>query len=276
MLIKGFFLLFAFFALELNAFAMQKKSEQSSLSDSKNAILDNHPFISSKLKSRIRPFLIPKNHPLKGTLDFFLSNPRVLLNEKEFRKAGFEIISNNTLSRVVVARHPAIQGYLLKVYLFENPHHRLGESSAEGLVMRCEGAETIKKFISKKNIRHFSVPQKYLYILPDYAIALPQTAKFHPLILVVEDMKIADFTTSAQIWRDGITHHHLEELYYLLSQGGGSTFLPGNIPYAKDKKFAFIDTEFPKRKNNLEKVKKYLSPKMSAFWERLIKTKGKP
>lgn len=272
---KAFFLIFTLLTLELKA-SQDKSNTHSVLRKADTSdVLDKHPLIPLKLKSRIRPFLIPKNHPAKAILDSLFTNPHVLLSKQEFQKAGFEIISSNTLSRVIVARHPLIQGYLLKVYLFENHRHRLGESSAEGLVMRCEGAKKIQKLIEKKKIVHFSVPQKHLYIIPCHSIKLPEGSQFHPVVLIVEDMKIADFATSADIWRQNISRHHLQELYYLLTQGVGSTFLPGNIPYAKDNKFSFIDTEFPNRKNDLEKVKKYLSPKMSVVWDNLIKTKGK-
>lgn len=232
-----------------------------------------NPLFSQKMKEVIGPYLLPLNHPLMKNLEELFKRSRVIENEESLKQAGFETISK--FMRVV--RHPALPGYLLKFFLDFEP--RLNYDKKPGwlrLVERCEGAENIRELIKKENIKHFVVPDKYLYPLPEHpAPHLLSGGERQVIVLVVTDMNLAPYSEGKDAWKTRITPEHLDELYLIISHGYASTYLSVNIPYTADGKFACIDTEYPKRKLNLGKVRHYLSPEMAEYWDWLVRNGGK-
>ena len=227
---------------------------------------DNHPHFDDTMKVAMQPHLLPLNHPTKKALDLIFSSGRVTENADTLRAAGFEILHRMHASHIVVARHPALPGYLLKLYLDSNLQTRNGVPSWRWLTNRCEGVVPIQTFIKRKKMRFFSAPKKWIYPLPPLNNG---EAALHPILLVVTDMDIVDSHTSKHAWAALVTKKHLKELHYILSRGYGSCFLHSNVRYTKSGKFAFIDTEFVKRKHTLEKVKGYIDPKLHDYWDKL-------
>ena len=41
-----------------------------------------------------------------------------------------------------------------------------GKEGWEWLIQRCEGADNIRNLIKEKNLKYFSVPDKWIYVLP--------------------------------------------------------------------------------------------------------------
>ena len=66
---------------------------------------------------------------------------------------------------------------------------------------------------------------------------------------------------------EGYPHSLLFEVF---KRGYGSVSLIQNVPYTKNGKFAFIDTEYPRRVLDLRKVKKFLPADMQRYWDSLI------
>lgn len=226
---------------------------------------DNSAF-SPHMRQQMAPYLLPLDHPLKPVVDSIFSRSRVIKNEDTLQKAGFTILFSQKISRIIVASHPKVKGYLFKIYLDSRNVRKGGKVGWQLLTTRCMVAEKIRHIIAQKHIRHFTVADKWLYPLPTGHSGSHQ----EPVVLLVKDMHIHNRRESEKAWREGATKAQLQELYAILSQGYGSACLPKNVPYTKDGTFAFIDTEYNKRKIPLHHVLKYTSKKMGAYWRRLV------
>lgn len=217
-------------------------------------------------QKKVKPYLLPKEHPLKPSLEAIFSQKNVLKNIDTFTQAGFTPLHFQPTTHIIVARHPLLPGYLVKLYLETEKDIKEGKESWEWFLARCQAAENIRKLIKKKKLKHFTVPNKWLY-----QVATPEEKRFHPYILVVTDMNIVDLEASKQAWKTIPTKEHLKELYTILSHGYSSCLLPFNIPFTHSGTFSCIDTEHPKRKLKYERVKEHLSPEMQRYWDKLIK-----
>lgn len=232
---------------------------------------DDNANITEAMAMRIKPHLLPLYHPIKSVLDEIFQKPNILKNENTFAAAGFLTVSYRTSSFIRVAKHPLLPGYLVKVYLSTQPNRRrLTKPDWKALVHRCEGAASVRSLIAKKHLRYFTVPDKWIYPLPLHALTEIDDADQRPqyIILVVTDMEI--LPGQRDIWKHKVSKEILDELFCILSHGYASTFLPGNIPLTKSGKFACIDTEFPKRRYDYQRVKEFLSPSMCAYWDSLV------
>lgn len=230
---------------------------------------DKNPLMSKKMRSLMAAYLLPLNHPIKRTLDSIFRHRRVVDNEKTLRKAGFSILCAQKKSYIVVARHHKVPGYLFKMYLDSRKSMKDGTPGWKWLLTRCVVAEKIKKIIEDRHYQMYSVADKWLYPLTVRA----KKCYLHPqnVVLVVKDMNIFNRRKSEVAWRNQITKQHLDELYGIFSEGYGSAFLPANLPYTRSGKFAFIDTEYSKRKIPMSNVLKYVSKEMGEYWTSLIK-----
>jgi hypothetical protein len=208
-------------------------------------------------------YLLPKEHPLRGWLDVVFSTSLILDNGEMLRAAGFEILAC-VPHHPAVLRHPNVPGYIFKVYLNgEKKRPRGGILGVEWLLRRCVEADKLRKWIQKQGIRHFIVPEKWLYPLSHGGA--------HPAILIATDMELESVEMNVYAWKTIVSQEHLDELYSILKEGYGSIYLTGNIPYTKSGKFAFVDTEKPKQIHDLTKVKQYLSESMQKYWDELTR-----
>ncbi|MBS0649212.1 MAG: hypothetical protein JSS10_08325 [Verrucomicrobia bacterium] len=229
---------------------------------------NSHPLLDRKTQAQMAPYLLPQNHPLKPQLDSIFSRQRALENPKALREAGFDIVIAMPHSFIIVARHPSMPGYIFKLYLDSETRRKNNISPTEWLIRRCQGAAKIRKIIKKEKIKHFVVPDKWLYVLPLSPASHELDPK--PVLLVETDMNLESHPLTALAWKTAIEPEHLQELYAIIKKGVGSIHVVSNIPYTKEGKFAFIDTENIHQPLKLKKVKKYLSPDMQLFWDRLI------
>ena len=229
--------------------------------------------ITDHMQSKMAPHLLPRDHPALAKLDLIFSASRVLENERTLIDAGFEVIAGpRVYSFMIVARHPEIPGYIFKLYLDSETRMRNDIPHWEWLVRRCEGAQAIRKVIKRKGIRHFSVPDKWLYVLPTYPFSSAQNSE--TVILMETDMQLESKEVSKHMWKTAVTRKHLDELYSIFKHGYGGpgiVKLPANVPYTKNGTFAFTDTEDPPAKLKLKYIKKYLSKEMQSYWDDLIR-----
>jgi len=227
-----------------------------------SCFLGNSSLLAKELDSK--PCLLPENHPLKPTLDKIFANPKVLDNPKTFAKSGFKTIFLRSRGSLRVAKHPALKGYLFKLYLKSETKKKYPVYT-ERLARRAIEANRIRKFIQQRKIRRFTVPDKWIYVPP---FAQGNKGVY---VLVVQDAQLVSREKSASAWKEKITPSHLKELHALLKRGYGSIAVIQNIPYTKKKTFSFIDTEFPPRKFNLQRVGSRLDKNMRQQWQKLIK-----
>lgn len=212
-----------------------------------------------------KQYLLPANSPIKPELDLIFSNPNVLDNPKTFAAAGFKTLFFRARTSLRIATHPALPGYLFKLYLRSENNKNMPERQ-ERLIRRAGEAARLEKFIKKNDIRRFTVPKKWLYKVQGTA------TKKSIYVLIAQFVNIVSNSQSEKAWKTKITYNDVRELNLLLREGYGSLAFSRNIPYTREGKFAFIDTEFPRREHSLGNVSKKLSPKMGRYWNKLLKS----
>ncbi len=202
-------------------------------------------------------YALYSDHPLRSKLDSLFSSSTTLQTQKNFEKKGFVILHYRP-STLIIAKHAALPGYLIKVYLESSTRSK--EENLENLVNRCRGAENIRNLIRQESLRYFTVPDKWIYTTPIGDVP----------VLLVTDMDIVSKEQSKQAWKNLITKRQLEELYCIISHGYASSCLPANIPHTRSGKFSCIDTEQPQREPRYENVKAHISKKMGIYWNDLV------
>lgn len=244
--------------VESSEFRLEKKAQQTEL--------DQNVFFPNKMKKKIQPYLLPANHPAKAILDAIFAYNNVLQDEFSFSNAGFitKMITHGSLIHVAV--HPALPDYIFKIYLNSQTLPKGEKAGWKRLVDRCEGAKNVRKLIQEKKLKHITVPDKWLYIIPTNSFTN------QPILLIETNMNLASNDVSNAAWKKA-SKDVIDELYCILSHGYASSYIGPNIPYTLNGTFACIDTEYPKRKIKYDYVRNFLSDDMRAYWNSLIKTK---
>lgn len=227
-----------------------------------------NPSVDEATWNALQPFFLPSNHPLKMQLDAIFSSYRVTANQYYMALAGFVSLDVWKWDKVFVARHPSLPGYLIKAYLDDQVY-----MDDRQLVQRIAAAENLRGAIKAFGYQSlFKVPRKWLYPLPDSPETLPGLRKKN-FILIVEDMNIVDREKNKKLYLKA-NEKQLVALYHLLNTLGlADSIYIQNIPFSKDGKIAFVDTE----RHSLwpvpfQKLTPMLNSKMQAFWKRLTGT----
>jgi len=236
----------------------------------------HHYPITSEAREEMAPYVLPKKHKLAKALNDIFTKTRATKNMKTFEAAGFHVLHIQPRSFILVASHKKLPKHLLKVYLDDEERLKQKRPGWKWFVFRCQGAKKIAKIIKKKNIKFFTVPKKYIYILPEEPAA-PSGQGYKPKIavLVVEDMDILSHDDNEWHWRNAVTEEILVELYTIISRANGSSYRAGNIPFTNSGKIAFIDTEYPYQSPDYRSIRHYLSNEMRDKWDNIVKHHGK-
>lgn len=123
---------------------------------------------------------------------------------------------------------------------------------------------------------YFKAPQKWVYPLPQHP-APPKGINNKHFILVCEDMHVHRHKDNIAKWKGvAINKRKLSALFIMLRELGLSdSVYPFNIPFSKDGKITFIDTEYHHDwPVPYHKLTPYLSPRMKLHWKNLIKQNG--
>lgn len=232
---------------------------------------ETNPYLTISMRQRIRPFILPAGHPMKKALDSIFHASRATKDVKSLSDAGFKVLFKQKRSFICVVKHPQLPGYLLKLYTDDEIRQKHDTPSWECLARRCEGARKIRNVIKNNGLVHFQAPQKWLYPLP-LEPSPSQNCIYarHPVVLIVEDMKLVSKKENLYVWENMITKEHLDELFLIITLAKGSSYRPDNIPYSKNGKFSFIDTEYPLRPTDYISIRRYLSKKMCRYWDDLL------
>lgn len=240
--------------------------------------LDNvvgNPLATPKINKEISRYLLPSDSPYTPLMDQLFSSSRATYNSSTLQQAGFKILHEQPRSFITVASHPALPGVLIKLYYDTELRRKYGDPGWKWFARRCSGAEIIRNVIAKKHIKYFTVPFKYIYVLPPQTIPLKSPTVDPKLaVLVVQDMQLVDEELNYAAWKVLITPEILNELYIIISRANGSSYRPDNIPFTKSGQFAFIDTEYPYQNPDFESIRKYLSTPMRDYWDSLVKRGG--
>ncbi len=217
---------------------------------------------------RAIPYLLPPFHPAKAILDeiFSTSDTRIITSKQSLKKIGKFHHIRQGCSQCYVAHHKKLVGYIIKVYT-DDFHH---DDPLAAWIRRIEGANAIRKLLKKRDLSaDFQVPKKWVYPIPRIPTSAVGLQQKH-YILVAEDMDPLNTHANQTLWMSlRIDPPLLDQLYCILSQLGlyDSVYLD-NIPFSRNGKITFIDTEHHhKWPVPYHKLQPYFRPSMQLHWE---------
>ncbi len=229
--------------------------------------------VSDEIWNEITPFLMPDNHPAKEKLDRIFAKSGVISTMKTMKHAGFSDMSEGNLSHMTVAKHKKLKGYLLKLFRDEQKDMK----DWKQCVNRVTGAQAIREAIGKHDYnKMMKVPHKWIYCIPENSKPGYEGKNF---ILVVEDMNLVSESHNNTRWRSpSLPQSFLRAVFIIINEVGLIDSVQiFNIPFCKDGRIAFIDTEYHhKWPIPWHVIKQYLCPESQEYWESLKREHGIP
>lgn len=229
------------------------------------------PYLQATAKdSPPASYYLADTHPIKPVLDALFSTSRVLLNEKNMKKAGFILSKPRPFTNLIIASHPALPGYIFKLYLEAQRLHK-HKPELDFWMMRIQGALAVKYTIETFQLQKLvKVPQKWLYQLPKKPKGKKGYTK-RQYILVEEDMDLISSEDNERLWSsDYITPDLLDAIYLILSKVGlRDCTKPDNLPFSFDGRVSFIDTQTHGEKVPFKRLGSWLSPGNQQYWSKL-------
>ncbi|MBA3237299.1 MAG: hypothetical protein H0T62_02990 [Parachlamydiaceae bacterium] len=264
----------AIFAFFLTGFLNGVIPELSIYSQNEEEYIEkSHPKTSvddPEVLKKIKSYLLPDDHYSAGILKIIFSKRGVLSSVKALEKAGFEFICHRQGRGLLVVRHPLLKGYLLKIYLDIEKH-----SEWVRWARRVRGARFMQAVLDKntKFSKYFKVPKKWIYILPKKKRGKGDFPR--ESVLLIEDMKLVDKQTTRELYKVLWSYDRLEALYVIIKKCGFSDGHIDNLPFSKDHRIAFIDTEYTNKSSvHFEWLTKWFSASKQRYWEALIEQGG--
>ncbi|HRD56022.1 MAG TPA: hypothetical protein PLC42_06455, partial [Parachlamydiaceae bacterium] len=172
---------------------------------------EENPYISKEAREKIRPYLLPEDHPAREKLDRIFKKSRASLNDKTLKSAGFIIKYKQPRSFVRVVSHPDLPGYLLKIVTDAELREKHHKPAWHWFVNRCVGVEKIHRAIKKHQVKLFVAPDKWIYPLPvhPYPSGKNSDYKRKIVVLLVDDMNLVGKEENRAAWKKKITKEHL-------------------------------------------------------------------
>lgn len=225
-----------------------------------------NPNVDVEVWDKLRPYFLPSHHPIKSVLDEIFQSSRLTLNRETFISAGFQVYPPKQPGNLLVGKHERLNGYLIKAYLDNQD-----ACEWDNYIKRVTGAISIQQGIYKYGYGNlFKVPKKWIYPLPlEHSVLNEEQVFPKSFVLVVEDMNILDHHRNTRAFQRKITPKILDALLTMLTEEGliDSVFR-GNIPFDREGKMCFIDTEHHHLSPiNFSHLTRYLSPEMQSYWE---------
>lgn len=231
---------------------------------------------SQSVQNMVAPYLLPCDHPVKPMLDAIFGQSRATLNLDTLEAAGFIKSKPRRFTNIVVTKHPAIPGFIFKIYLDAQRYHK-NKPEYHQWMMRIQGVQLVDEIIKTYGLgEQFKCPKKWMYALPKH----PKPPSGYPArhyILIEEDMDLVESQANEDLWAsEGISKVILDQLFFILEKGGlADSAKPPNIPFSSDGRIAFIDTEiFGKEKIRYKKLLPFLSKSNQEYWKTLIKNRS--
>lgn len=229
----------------------------------KPSYIDQETWIS------VSPYFLPEKHPMKSQLDAIFKASRVSSTSSTLKKAGFNTPEARPISKAVVSKHPKLKGYLVKLYLDETPDIK----DAEKWLLRIKGAQIAQNLIDKHGCHHyFKVPKKWIYPLPENPSSLINHQRKH-FILLVENLNPLKSKENKECYLNEMSYDLLQNIQKIIEQGGlDDSIVVANLPFCKDGRLAFLDTEvFNRWPIRYHLLAKHLSKKMKTRLRQLVK-----
>lgn len=234
------------------------------------------PKVDEEIWEEVRPYLLPENHPAWPKLNRVFCAARVTQSTDTFRKAGFRRWNPGRWSRVSASSHPEFPEYFIKAYC----DTELGILyDWRKWIHRIKGAEMIRHCIKENKLQaDFKVPHKWIYPLPKHPAPKkgPQYLRKN-FILVCENVGILEHSANQDKYKHHFTQKLMNGLYIILQVCGlyDSVYI-FNMPFCKDGKIAFIDTEYHhKWPVPFSKLTKYFPKNLQSYWKQITHEGGK-
>lgn len=223
--------------------------------------------VSTELWDDLAPYFLPENHPIKSKLDKIFTKKSVTRSSRTVLNAGFFNADQGKYSKTVVSAHFELNGYIVKMYLDSFTEINEGEKFKERVV----GARAIKACIREFNLQDvLKVPKKWIYPIPEFSDSGAAPKHF---VLIAEDMRPFDTKKTLSRWKSKITTRQLDAVRIVLDVVG----LPDcayafNIPFCRDGKLAFLDTEYNALwPVNYGRMDQYLKGDMLKYWIKITR-----
>ena len=182
-------------------------------------------------------------------------------SRRAWSSAGFEVINRSGTGKIMVARHPSVQGLLFKKYTSDS-----GESDqTANYERRLEGAKRLLSFANKHRLASIAVPRKWILELPR-----PFSRRAHVLVAEQLDL-LSDDQTKAAYRR--IDPNVLGDLCAVLFHFRGMDSIAKNLPFCADGRIGLVDTEHwdrSTRKSYLHRVGEYLDKDRKALAKKIF------
>lgn len=167
--------------------------------------------------------------PIWLRLGELFDDPRMFKSYSRFEKAGFSLV-DHAPHKIMTGSHKRARGYLFKKYDDDKP----GEKQLRNYMHRVEGARLLRSFIAERGFSRVVAPRKWLYELPD---SFPER-----YLVVAEKLDLVSRVATDRAYA-GISKEQTRELATVLYYFRGLNSTAANLPYTKDDKIAFVDTE---------------------------------
>jgi hypothetical protein len=205
-----------------------------------------NPYIATTTWNQLKPHFLPEDHPIKQAMDemFAPSHGRIIKNTASIKKAGFTFIQCSGTKQPHVVAHNKLKGYLLKIHT--DDQNKFKSNDSHRFYARIKGAELTAQCINQNNYqKFFTVPKKWIYPLPVKGQAPSKLKQMKNFILVVEDVHILSSEENAFYWKSPLVTKELLEalVHVVIDTGLDDSIKIDNIPFTKEGKIAFIDTE---------------------------------
>ncbi|MFA6915766.1 MAG: hypothetical protein WC222_05160 [Parachlamydiales bacterium] len=229
----------------------------------------------------IEPYFLPPDNPLKKKLDRLFSTSRLTSSSKALKAAGFTPLEDKEQD-LIVATHPELPGYLIKLYYDNhNVKDRPGmPGEGQYWINRILGVERVNNSIRKHNYENiFVVPDKWIYPLPNKpAPTCLNSAACFPkhFVLVSIELNLVSHKENEKLYKEISDPKILEALYTVMQESHlyDSVYIDNNI-FTREGKIAFIDTEdFDRKPILFNEMTVYFNPDMQRYWLKLLQERG--
>lgn len=162
-------------------------------------------------------------------LPSLFTNRRMFDSYRRFEAEGFQLVEHAE-HKIMSGSHKSARGYLFKKY----NNNKDGTKQLVNYLRRIEGARLLRTFIAEHGFTRVVAPRKWLHELPS---DFPER-----YLLVVEKFDLASERATARAYHR-IGKEQTRELATVLYYFRGLNSTASNLPFTKDDKIAFIDTE---------------------------------
>jgi hypothetical protein len=167
--------------------------------------------------------------PIWSLMGELFVDPKMFKSYSRFEKAGFSLVDHSP-HKIMTGSHKLARGYFFKKYDDDKP----GEKQLRNYMHRVEGSRLLRPFIAEHGFTRVVAPRKWLYELPS---SFPER-----YLVVAEKIDLVSRSATDRAYAR-ISREQMRELATVLYYFRGLNSTAANLPYTKDDKIAFVDTE---------------------------------